>query len=232
MSARQAQSLMEPVGKALAEREEKVLTALFEQASHKHTSREEQKELLLPKSIDRLYIEMDGIMERLRRGTVEMEVSEQTRKGDVYREIKVGAIFQAERGRERCELARDIWVDTPLDALLPLRTCVLNQTYDEFWAGQHRLVAWPPTTNSYTPPLSFTCFPVIAVFRRNRGVPRCAGTEQYVILKRRHPCHHRNWGRCGERSVRFMLFPPLSPFHVVVPIERRKGQQASRVCDA
>jgi hypothetical protein len=113
MSARQAQSLMEPVGKALAEREEKVLTALFEQACQKHTSMQEQKERLLPKSIDRLYIEMDGIMERLRRGTVEMEATEQTRKGDVYREIKVGAIFQAERGRERSELAPDIWVDTP-----------------------------------------------------------------------------------------------------------------------
>ena len=113
MSARQAHSLMEPVGKALAEREEKVLTALFEQASQKHTSMQEQKELLLPKSIERLYIEMDGIMERLRRGTVAMEASEQTRKGDVYREIKVGAIFQAERGRERSTLAPDIWVDTP-----------------------------------------------------------------------------------------------------------------------
>jgi hypothetical protein len=113
MSARQAQSLMEPVGKALAEREEKVLTALFEQASQKHTSMQEQKELLLPKSIERLSIEMDGIMERLRRGTVAMEASEQTRKGDVYREIKVGAIFRAERGRERSALAPEIWVDTP-----------------------------------------------------------------------------------------------------------------------
>src|SRR5437660_8633962 len=73
ISARQAQSLMEPVGRALAEREEKVLKALFEHATQKQSSVEEQKELLTPKSIDRLYIEMDGIMERLRRGTVEME---------------------------------------------------------------------------------------------------------------------------------------------------------------
>jgi hypothetical protein len=113
MSARQAQSLMEPVGKAVAEREEQVLTALFEQACQKHTSLQEQQERLLPKSIDRLYLEMDGIMERLRRGTVEMEAAEQTRKGDVYREIKVGAVFQAERGRERSELAPEIWVATP-----------------------------------------------------------------------------------------------------------------------
>ncbi len=109
---------MEPVGKALAEQEEKVLKALFEQASHKHTSSEEQEELLLPKSIERLYIEMDGIMERLRRGTVAMEVSEEQRKGDVYRELKVGAIFQAERGRERSELAPEVWVDTPKEGTM------------------------------------------------------------------------------------------------------------------
>jgi hypothetical protein len=113
ISARQAQSLMEPVGKAVAEREEQGLKALFEQASSKHTSREEQQELFLPQRIERLYIEMDGIMERLRRGTVAMEVSEEKRKGDVYRELKVGAIFQAERGRERSELAPEVWVDTP-----------------------------------------------------------------------------------------------------------------------
>ena len=112
ISARQAQSLMEPVGRALAEREEKVLKALFEHATQKQSSVEEQKELLTPKSIDRLYIEMDGIMERLRRGTVEMEVSEEKRKGEIYREVKVGAIFQAERGRERSELAPEVWVDT------------------------------------------------------------------------------------------------------------------------
>jgi hypothetical protein len=33
------------------------------------------------------------------------------------------------------------WTPEGLDALLPLRTSVLNQTYDEFWEGQHRLVA-------------------------------------------------------------------------------------------
>ena len=113
MTAKQAQNVMEPVGKALAENEEKVLKALFEQAAHKHSSVQEQQELLTLKSIERLYIEMDGIMERLRRGTVEMEASEKTRKGDVYRELKVGAIFEAERGRERSELVPDVWVDTP-----------------------------------------------------------------------------------------------------------------------
>jgi hypothetical protein len=113
MTARQAQNLMEPVGKALAEQEEKVLKAFFEQAAHKHSSVQEQQERLTLKSIERLYIEMDGIMERLRRGTVEMEASEKKRKGDVYRELKVGAIFEAERGRERSELVPEVWVDSP-----------------------------------------------------------------------------------------------------------------------
>ena len=81
---------MEPVGRALAEREEQVLKALFAHASQKQSSIEEQKERLAPKSIDRLSIEMDGIMARLRRGTVEMEVSEEKRKGDVYRELPRG----------------------------------------------------------------------------------------------------------------------------------------------
>ena len=116
MTAKQAQNLMEPVGKALAEQEETVLKALFEQATHKHTSVQEQQELLAFKCIERLYIEMDGIMERLRRGTVDMEASEKTRKGDVYRELKVGTIFEAERGRERSELAPEVWIDTPKQA--------------------------------------------------------------------------------------------------------------------
>jgi hypothetical protein len=98
---------MEPVGKAEAEQEDKVLKALFEEAAHKHSSVHEQQELRTGKSIERLSIEMDGIMERLRRGTVEMEASEKKRKGDVYRELKVGAIFEAERGRERSELVKD-----------------------------------------------------------------------------------------------------------------------------
>jgi hypothetical protein len=113
MTARQAQNLMEPVGKALAEQEEKVLKSFFEQAAHKHSSVQEQHELLTLKTIERLYIEMDAIMERLRRGTVGMEVVEEKRKGDVYRERKVGTIFEAERGRERAELAPEVWVDTP-----------------------------------------------------------------------------------------------------------------------
>jgi hypothetical protein len=33
------------------------------------------------------------------------------------------------------------WTPAGLDALLPLRTCVLNHTYDAFWEGQPPLVA-------------------------------------------------------------------------------------------
>ena len=113
ISARPAQSLMEPVGEALAAQEEQVLKALFDQSSCQQSWREEQQELLLPKRIERLYLEMDGIMQRRRRGTVEMEVVAEKRTGDVYRELKVGAIFEAEWGRERSELAKEVWVDTP-----------------------------------------------------------------------------------------------------------------------
>src|SRR5260370_7857145 len=98
MTAKQAQNLMEPVGKALAEEEEKVLKALFEQAAHKHTSVQEQQELLIFKSIERLYIEMDGIMKRLRRGTVEWKAPDQTRKGNVYLNLKWGRFFNPNLG--------------------------------------------------------------------------------------------------------------------------------------
>jgi len=48
----------------------------------------------------------------MRRGSVPMEEDERKRKGDVYREMKVGAVFLAERGPERSELVPEVWVDT------------------------------------------------------------------------------------------------------------------------
>jgi hypothetical protein len=33
------------------------------------------------------------------------------------------------------------WTPAGWDALLPLRTCVLNRTYDAFWEGPPRLIA-------------------------------------------------------------------------------------------
>ena len=112
MSARQAWNLMRPVGEALAAQEQQQVQALWADATQSRTppgvtGRQE-------KDIARLYIELDGILARMRRGSVPLEKPEQQRPGDVYREIKVGAVFRAERGRERSALVPDVLVDTPL----------------------------------------------------------------------------------------------------------------------
>ena len=44
-----------------------------------------------------------------------MEKAEVQRAGDVYREIKAGAVFRAERGPKRSELAPGVYVDTPAE---------------------------------------------------------------------------------------------------------------------
>ncbi len=113
MSARQALNLMNPVGKALAEREDEVVKALFEETGKSKTDEQEPASQRISKDIERLYIELDGILARMRRGSVPMQEEEQQRKGDVYREMKVGAVFLAERGPERSGLAPEAWVDTP-----------------------------------------------------------------------------------------------------------------------
>ncbi len=118
MSARQALNLMNPVGKALAEREDEVVKAVFEEALKSKTDEQEKESQQSIKDIERLYIELDGILARMRRGSVPMQEDEQQRQGDVYREMKVGAVFLAERGRERSELAPDVWVDTPKEGSL------------------------------------------------------------------------------------------------------------------
>ena len=64
-------------------------------------------------SIKRLYVEADGVFARLRRGSVVLEKEEQEREGDVYRDIKVGAVFLGTPGREHSELAPGVFVDTP-----------------------------------------------------------------------------------------------------------------------
>src|SRR5436305_4364787 len=65
------------------------------------------------KDIRRLYIELDGIFARMRRGSVPMEEHERKRIGDIYREIKVGGTFLAERGLERSELVEGGYIDNP-----------------------------------------------------------------------------------------------------------------------
>ncbi len=110
MSARQALTLVQPVGEALQEQEEEQMQQLWQQASQSRSGN-----TVAPtsqhKSIERLYIELDGVMARLRRGSVPLEEQERKRKGDVYREIKVGAVFEASPGPERSQLAPGVFVD-------------------------------------------------------------------------------------------------------------------------
>lgn len=117
MSARQALYLMQPVGEALAAAEQAQVNALWQEAAQKRTTPTSPTNLS-HEMIDRLYIQLDGVLARLRRGSVPMEQDEQQRRGDVYREIKVGAVFQAQRGRERSELAPGAWVDAPVEGSL------------------------------------------------------------------------------------------------------------------
>ena len=102
-----------PVGEALAASEDQQVTALQAQArqaqSQPCAQRQPQQE------IERLYIELDGVLARMRRGSVPLEKEERQRKGDVYREIKAGAVFRAERGSKRSELAPGVYVDTPAE---------------------------------------------------------------------------------------------------------------------
>jgi hypothetical protein len=117
MSARQALYLMQPVGEALAAVEQEQVNALWQEAGESRTT--PSSPLGPPEEgIERFYIQLDGVLARLRRGSVPMEQDEQQRAGDVYREIKVGAVFQAQRGRERSELAPGAWVDEPVEGSL------------------------------------------------------------------------------------------------------------------
>jgi hypothetical protein len=111
MSARQALSLMRPVGQGLATNEQHQVDNLWAQAKESRTSLPPSASQA--KDLERLYIELDGVLARMRRESVALEKDEQQRKGDVYREIKVGAVFRAEGGGHRSELVPGIFVDTP-----------------------------------------------------------------------------------------------------------------------
>src|SRR5260370_16465638 len=89
--------MMQALGEAMQEREGERVRALWDQASQARTAplaASTSKQA----SIDRLYIELDGVLARLRRGSVSMEDKELKRSGDVYREVKVGPGFEASRG--------------------------------------------------------------------------------------------------------------------------------------
>ena len=115
MSGRQAQVLMRPVGERLVAKEDRQVSTLQVQARQ---ARSQPRERQQQKGIQRLYIELDGVLARMRRGSVPMEKEEQQRKGDVYREIKAGAVFRAEQGSKRSELAPGVYVDTPAEESL------------------------------------------------------------------------------------------------------------------
>ncbi len=116
MSARQALNLLQPVGAALAQREDEQVTLLWKEAAQAPTAsaaessgsaESEPKQAI----IERLYVELDGILARLRRGSVPLEEKESQRPGDVYREVKVGAVFAGTRGPQRSKLVPGVFVD-------------------------------------------------------------------------------------------------------------------------
>lgn len=110
LSARQIGNILQPVGEAFEQEEEREMQQLMEQAACKQSSEAEQQ-AEQGEPIKRLYVEMDGVMARLRRGSVPMEREEQARQGDVYREVKVGAVFVGESGHERSTIAPGVFVD-------------------------------------------------------------------------------------------------------------------------
>jgi hypothetical protein len=112
MSGRQALTLMRPLGAALTAHQDHQVTALQAQAKQAQSQPGAQP---LVQEIERLYIELDGVFARMRRGSVPLEQEEVHRTGDVYREIKAGAVFRAERGAKRSELTPGVYVDTPAE---------------------------------------------------------------------------------------------------------------------
>jgi hypothetical protein len=77
------------VGEALARAEDRQVKSVQAQAQQARSQAAEERQT---KQIERLSIEWDGVMARLRRGSVLMEKEERQRKGDVYRQIKAGAV--------------------------------------------------------------------------------------------------------------------------------------------
>lgn len=126
-SARQVGLLIQPMGEAFAEQETELANQYVGQGSEKQQSEEERREAQ-GEPIRRLYVEMDGVMARLRRGSVPMERQEEERAGDVYREIKVGAAFLGLPGRERSDLVPGVFVD----ACGPKQYVARQATAEEF----------------------------------------------------------------------------------------------------
>jgi hypothetical protein len=127
ISARQVLNVTQPVGEAFLRREDEQVQQFLAEGTSSHTSEAEQR-AARAEPINRLYVEIDGVMARLRRGSVPMEKQEQERQGDVYREVKVGAVFIAEPGRQRSELVPAVFVDTAG----PIRYVARRTTAEDF----------------------------------------------------------------------------------------------------
>lgn len=110
MSARQALNLLQPIGEALGHQEEQEVQTIAQAACCTHTGTEAGLPALVP-PIKRLYVEMDRVYARHRRESMVLTPDEQQREGDVYREVKVGAVFVGEPGPERSELVPGVFVD-------------------------------------------------------------------------------------------------------------------------
>ena len=127
ISARQVLNVMQPVGEAFVRREDEQMQQFLAEGASKHMSQAEQR-AARAEPIERLYVEIDGVMARLRRGSVPMEKEEQRRQGDVYREVKVGAVFIGEPGRQRSTLVPGVFVDTAG----PIRYVARRTTAEDF----------------------------------------------------------------------------------------------------
>lgn len=128
MTSRQVEALIQPVGEALLAQEETAVQTSWAEAALAHSPAQPLPLAETPPSIERLYVELDGVLVRLRRGSVPWAAREQERPGDVYREVKVGAVFAATRGPERSALAPGVW----LDAAGPIRYVARRTTAATF----------------------------------------------------------------------------------------------------
>jgi hypothetical protein len=72
MSARQALNLLQPLGEALQQREDEQVRALWDQATQARNG-VDAGSLRQQESIDRLSVELDGVLARLRRGSVPLD---------------------------------------------------------------------------------------------------------------------------------------------------------------
>lgn len=108
--ARQILHLLQPVGEALMKEEEERVEKMKQEVAQKQ-SQPKKRERHQEKGRRRWYVELDGVMARIRRESVEIRKEEKGQSGDVYREIKVGAVFEGKPGRNRSHLASGVFVD-------------------------------------------------------------------------------------------------------------------------